>query len=351
VFQEVEHMFPTFHRFEHKREPSRVSSRLIALTVSVAMLHMLVLVPAALAQNFGDWTPTVSIDPGRINDVNSFRNDGCPIEAPDAGTLFFASDRDPNGPPDAPAKDLDIWFASWDAAHGQWTNAEPLPSSPSGVNTGAMEFCPTPLPGNQLLFVSTRPGPCGANPNIYYTKLVMHPRPMWRTPVPLPCGAASINSAAQEFSPSLVQAEGRTLLFFSSNRNTGTPAHKIFVTELLADGTWIDAQEVTELTLPGASDARPNVRKDGLEIVFDSNRYGSFDIFTSTRASLDDPWSSPMALGSDINDPSADETRASLSRDGTRLYFGSTRANAVLGGTGADIYVSTRSGPGLRRGQ
>jgi Tol biopolymer transport system component len=113
------------------------------------------------------------------------------------------------------------------------------------------------------------------------------------------------------------------------------------VTELQADGSWAAPQLIAELN-SGASDARPNVRKDGLEIVFDSNRAGSFDIYTATRRSIDEPWDAPSPLGPEVNDNRSDETRATLSRDGTRLYFGSTRANALLGGNGADIYVSTR---------
>ena len=35
------------------------------------------------------------------------------------------------------------------------------------------------------------------------------------------------------------------------------------------DGSWGTATLVNELNAAGASDARPNVRKDGLEIVFD----------------------------------------------------------------------------------
>ena len=341
-------MFPTFHLFRHTENVRRPAIRLLAVTVAMAMLHTLFLVPAALAQNFGGWNRAESVDSERAFGVNSFRNDGCPYEAPDGGTLFFASDRDPNGPPTALPKDLDIWIAHWDDAQGRWGDAEPLPSP---VNTGAAEFCPTPVPGNRLLFVSTRSSnPCGANPNIYYTQLVMHPKPTWRTPVPLPCGATSVNSPFQEWSPSLVEAGGRTWLYFSSTRDTGTLAQKIYVTELQADGTWSDAQLVPELS-SALSDARPNVRKDGLEIVFDSNRAGSFDIYTSTRGSVDEPWLPPVPLGTNVNDPNADETRATLSRDGTRLYFGSTRANGVLGGSGADIYVSTRPGPGLRLGQ
>ena len=91
------------------------------------------------------------------------------------------------------------------------------------------------------------------------------------------------------------------------------------------------------------SDARPNVRSDGLEIVFDSNRGGTYDVYIATRDSINARWSRPERLTADVNSDTADETRPSLSRDGARLYFGSTRANAELGGSGGDVYVSTRS--------
>jgi hypothetical protein len=83
----------------------------------------------------------------------------------------------------------------------------------------------------------------------------------------------------------------------------------------------------------GSSDSRPNLRRDGLEIFFDSTRAGGIDgidLWTSTRASMSDPWSTPTNLGSAINS-SANDLRESLSWDGATLYFGSTRS----GGRGA----------------
>ena len=78
----------------------------------------------------------------------------------------------------------------------------------------------------------------------------------------------------------------------------------------------VAANSVTEsdpMPKAGAQDARPNVRKDGLEIVFDSTRGGGApDIYTASRSSIFDPWSAPVPLGSDINSASS-ETRATLS--------------------------------------
>ena len=62
------------------------------LTGIAVMLQIVLCVSAASAQNFGAWSPAVSIDPNRQR-VNTAANDGCPIEAPDGLTLFFASNR------------------------------------------------------------------------------------------------------------------------------------------------------------------------------------------------------------------------------------------------------------------
>jgi len=306
----------------------------------VTMLAIVAVAPPASAQNVHEWSLAVSVDPARQQGVNTAVNDGCPVEAPDGHMLFLATNRLVGAPG---TKDLDIWVAYRGSEDGPWGNAEPLPAP---VNTPAAEFCPTPLPGNQLLFVSTRANGCGTgnDPDLYFTQLRMSPTVGWTEPIALPCNDIDgINSAFEEFSPSLVQSAGRIFLFFSSNRDSRIAGvHKIYSSELLANGTWTPAQPIEKLNADGFSTARPNLRKDGLEIVFDSNRAGTFDIFTATRGSVNAQWSSPKLLGESVNSATADETRPSLSRDGLRLYFGSTRANAELGGAGGDIYVSTR---------
>jgi len=80
----------------------------------------------------------------------------------------------------------------------------------------------------------------------------------------------------------------------------------------------------------------PNVRRDGLEVVSNSNRggagsFGGQDVYSSTRASTADPWSSPANLGSAVN-TAGNETRSSLSWGGQRLHFGRD----------GEIFVSSR---------
>jgi hypothetical protein len=118
---------------------------------------------------------------------------------------------------------------------------------------------------------------------------------------------------------------GRTVLFFSSGRNG---VQQIYTSERDANGAWGPAEPVEELN-SGFQDARPNVSHDSLEIVFDSTRDGGApDIWTATRSKLSRQWSAPRKLDTNVNSDAV-ENRPSLSWDGLRLYFGSTRQGAI----------------------
>jgi Tol biopolymer transport system component len=292
---------------------------------------------AALAAGFGftPWGAPVNAESiqGTSSDLNTASLEGCPIVSPDGLSLYFASDR-PGG-----LGGLDIWVARRQSS-----------STPFGtpVNVGAPvnsekdDFCPSPMAENWFFFVSTRPGGCGDS-DIYATRRVGEHG--WWQPLHLGC---HVNSPGQEASPYLLihKESGRKLLYFSSNQpggfapDTGPPDADIYVSQLTAVG-FGPARLVPGLNT-AANDARPNLRPDGLEIVFDSNRPGTLggqDIYTATRANVHRPWSEPFNLGPVVN-TAAMETRASLSWDGTSLYFGSNRP----GGEGStDIYVAART--------
>ncbi len=274
--------------------------------------------PAGL---YTEWGPAQSIDPGGTLNVNTAALEGCPIESPDSHWIFFASDR-PGG-----KGGIDIWTAYRQSPNHPWQ--EPV-NLPEPVNSALNDFCPTPLTGGRLFFVSNRGSDCGSGGDIYQTRL--HPVRGWMEPEHLGC---EVNSAGNEFAPSLVERGGETILFFSSDRSGN---HDIYSSTLERDGSWGAPTPQVELN-SAADDARPNIRWDGLEIVFDSVRTGGApDIWTSSRPSLSAPWSAPEQLGSFVNSD-AGESRASLSRDGMRLTFGSSRE----GGQGSsDIYVSER---------
>lgn len=89
------------------------------------------------------------------------------------------------------------------------------------------------------------------------------------------------------------------------------------------------------------SDGSPNISADGLTLYFDSQRpggLGGWDIWVTTRETIDDNWSEPVPLPEPVNSPYAD-AGPSISADGSVLYFASDRPR----GYGSfDIYVTRR---------
>jgi hypothetical protein len=94
-------------------------------------------------------------------------------------------------------------------------------------------------------------------------------------------------------------------------------------------------------------DASNCTSADHLELYFCSNRPGGFgdmDIWVSTRQNIDDPWESPVNLGSPINSQYV-EAYPSLSSDGLTLYFSDLYSGTPRPGGvgGADIWMTTRT--------
>ena len=310
----------------------RTAARVIASTLT------LVLIPTGLAgagPDSGSWTPAEKIDEiaGNDTNLNTQYLDGCPAQSPDGLSLFMASNR-PGGVVDG---DIDIWMATRAHTGDPWGPPHILPSP---INSASDDFCPTPIEGGGLIFVSRRTidgVTCGLG-DLYVSR--RNPTQGWTDPQHLDCDPAGPNSALDEQGPSFVQGQ----LYFS--RGSASVKGELFVSRQLGDGFGL-ASLIGELSDPTANDIQPNVRKDGREVVFSSNRAGSIggsqDIWVSTRGSVNDPWSEPVNLGPAIN-TGRGETRPFLSSDAAQLLFGRAGAAGTgEGGTGAtDIYVSTR---------
>jgi hypothetical protein len=128
--------------------------------------------------------------------------------------------------------------------------------------------------------------------HMYFTR--QNPAHDWSDPKHLACAPKGPNSALDEQGPSYVQ--GR--LYFS--RSSAAVAGDLYVSMTTGDMLFGPASPIAELNDAGANDIQPNVRKDGREMVFSSNRsggQGGQDIWSATRASVDDAWSSPVNLG------------------------------------------------------
>jgi WD40-like Beta Propeller Repeat len=304
--------------FPSRRPRSAIAGLARVLPIAAAAL---LLVPAGAAgKSFDAWgaaLPEVG--------VNTAAAEGCPIESPDGLSLYIASNRaGGTATPDA----NDIWVFHRESIDGPWGPAENIGQP---VNSSFADYCPTPLRGKALLFVSTRPGGCGGG-DIYLAR--DNPAHGWSVKH-LGCAAdgSGPNFPGGEFGPSLVETDEGTYLFFSSDGFEVGGDQDIYMSRRAADGSFGAPTLVAELST-AAHDFMPNVRKDGLEIVFNSNRPGGLggqDVYTSTRASTSDPWSAPVNLGAAVN-TAGNETRSSLSWDGTRLHFGRD----------GEIFVSTR---------
>lgn len=285
----------------------------------------------AAAMQFSSWGPATSVEsiPGTSATLNTAALEGCAFVAQRDDVLYFASNR-------AGGKGgLDIWYARR-SENGAWGDPENF----AAVNSAADELCPAAhRNGKTFLFVSSRPGGCGGD-DIYGTRL--HATRGWAPPENLGC---ALNSAASEASPSFTD----DALYFSSTRPGGPGPEApgavsgdadIYVSAF--DGGSFGPPELAAGLNTAANDFRPNVRRDGLEVFFDSNRAGGFgllDLWTSSRDATTDAWPTPTNLGGSVNS-AANDLRPSLSWDGTTLYFGSLRA----GGDGSqDLYVTTRA--------
>jgi Tol biopolymer transport system component len=259
---------------------------------------------------------------------NTSSLDGCPFIARDGKTFFMASDR-PGG-----LGGIDIWVSTRAGTSDAWG---PPVNVGEPVNSSSNDFCPTiDRDGHRFFFVSNRPGGCGGD-DIYETRL----RPSGFDPVTnIGCDTdGGANSAANEASPFPLPESGvGPVLYFSSTR---TGAGDIY--RALHQGTGFGSAELVDGVNSAAVEGQPNVRRDGLEIFFFSTRsggQGAQDIYSATRASTADAWSTPVNLGSNVNS-AAGETRPSLSWDGTTLYYGSTRTGGTAEGS-SDIYFTTR---------
>lgn len=304
--------------------------RSLIVTALVAVLVGTGAVAGGAFGAFGDWSTAVDIEEfgaGAHADFNTTDStEGCPFISPD-GTMFFIASNRAGG-----LGGLDIWVSTRDHKDDEWGAPVNLGAP---INSASNDFCPTiGRDGKSFFFVSNRPGYCGAGDifaarfgNDLTVETVEH----------LGC---DVNSASDEASPFPTNMPGLgPVLFYSSARSLGVGDtagdHDLYMST--SRGGVYQAGEAIPGVNTTSNDGQPNVRRDGLELFFYSNRTGAAgnDIYSASRSSVFDDWDEPVNLGPAVNSAGS-ETRPSLSWDGTTLYFGSTRAGS------SDIYVTTR---------
>jgi len=204
-----------------------------------------------------DWGPLENLGPT----LNTPRTDSPGSISADGLTLYFSSRR-PGG-----YGDYDIWTTTRATKNTPW--GPPVNMGPK-INSSTADGCPSiSTDGLELYFESFRLGGYGGG-DIYVTKRATTNDP-WGQPVSL---GAVVNSPYQEHSLCL-SADGLLLLFADNYENQNS------------------------------------LRPGG---------YGGCDMWMTRRASLSDPWQTPVNLGPKVNSP-AHEVVPRISCEGSILYF------------------------------
>lgn len=234
----------------------------------------------------------------------------------------------------------DIWVSRRARLDDIWGTPRNLGAN---VNRSGTDGGPSLSPdGHFLFFNSARPGGFGAN-DLYVSRRRDRDNDLgWEPPVNLGrnVNTAAVENAVQPFET----ADGTLGIYFASQRADGLGGTDIYMSVLQDDETFGPAVLVRELSTE-FNDQGPTLSRDGLELIFPSDRpgtVGDLDLWRSTRRSLSDPWSVPENMGPGVNSEFI-EGAPELSFDGTTLFFHSPFREGNVGGPFFDIWYVSRA--------
>ncbi len=290
---------------------------------------ILVFCSLTMAQRFSEWTVPVNL--GSI--INTTVEDAGPCISRDGLSLYFHS-FDPRGFGGA-----DLYVTHRASPDTAWQAPINLGGN---VNTSSNEnACALSADEHRLYFQSNRPGGEGGI-DLYVIRRRDKKSDNWEPPVNL---GYPVNTASQDLYVGFYEDDATgliTLLFGRLAAGAPMSTLDILASALQPNDTWGIPLAVAELN-SDYIDIQPSVRRDGLEVFFASNRPGTtgvMDLWTSTRASTFDLWSTPINLGTTVNCSGCNQGHPAISADGKSLFFYSNRPG---GYGGLDLWVTTRT--------
>jgi len=193
--------------------------------------------------------------------------------------------------------------------------------------------------GLEIYTDSNRPGGCG-DYDLWVLKRGST-REAWGLPENL---GSVVNSPEYEAMPS-ISADGLTL-YFTSKRAGGYGTSDIYMTaRTTRDTPWGPPVNLGPKVNSSSWDGAPWISPDGLELYIKSNRpggYGGFDLYVARRRTTNDPWGEVVNLGPIVNSP-YDECEASLSLDGLSLFFNGGYSSRPGGYGKIDLWMVRRA--------
>lgn len=287
------------------------------LVIASCVATLIVVTPAAAMPRYGDWSEGTF-----LSTVNTSELEFANAISRDELHLYFQRG-------DAAVGGEDLWVSHRESRSAPWGAAQKLPATVNSAdNDRAAAISPD---GHWLFFGSDRPGGRGLTDLYVSWRVDVHDDSSWHAAVNLDDLGTPVNTAGFDSGPAIYRNDdaGTTELYFVSNPTGAQAFADVYVSVQNPDGSFGVPSAVTALS-SAASEGRPYIRRDGLEIYFQSNRVGgkgAFDIWLSTRTSTDAAWSTPQNV-EELNTTGVEVTPV-LSWDALTLYFAVVRPGQV----------------------
>ncbi|RYG44814.1 MAG: OmpA family protein, partial [Chitinophagaceae bacterium] len=237
--------------------------------------------------------------------INSDLPELRPTISADGNLLFFITENHPaNTKFSSIPNSQDIWYSERDST-GKWSEARHLRDPINSVFYNAVYWVSPDK--NRILIrgAFTEGGFEGKGVSMSYRRK----NGRWSNPQMLQIRNYHKYDRGLQSGASMAN-DGQSLLFYMSP-TPGSGTNDMFVSFLLADGTWSEPKSLgKKLNLPEYNEMTPYMASDGETLYFSSDRPGGLgenDIWMTRRLDKSwQKWSEPVNLGAPINTPDWD---------------------------------------------